>query len=72
MVENISDGEGDMKIYSMTVKGIQWREQGGIDGHASSKVLLMKRRLNSNKGNKKIKYIKSVTHVGKWICCLSM
>lgn len=54
-----------MKIFSMFIKVIQRREQGGIDGHASSKMFLMKRRLNSNKGNKKIKYIKSVTHVGK-------
>jgi hypothetical protein len=35
-------------------------------------MFLMKGRLNSCNNNKTVKQIKSVTHVGKWICYLSM
>jgi len=42
------------------------REHSGINGHTPSEMFLMKRtRLNNHNGNKKIKQIKSVTHVGK-------
>jgi len=41
------------------------RERGGIGGHTPFEIFLMKRRLNNHNGNKKIKQIKSVTHVGK-------
>jgi len=40
------------------------REQGGIDGHTPSEMLLLKGRLNNNSKKKIIKQIKSVTHVG--------
>jgi hypothetical protein len=35
-------------------------------------MFLIKGRLNNDSNKKKIKQIKSVTHVGKWICYLSM
>jgi hypothetical protein len=35
-------------------------------------MFLSKGRLNSCNNDKKAKQIKSVTHVGKWICYLSM
>jgi hypothetical protein len=41
------------------------REHDGIDGHTPSEMFLMKGRLNSCRNDKKIKQIKSVTHVGK-------
>jgi len=40
------------------------REQVGIGGYTQSEMFLMKGRLNNSSSNKKIKQIKSVTHVG--------
>jgi len=65
-VENISNVEDGKRMYSMFVKAYnEEREHGGIGGHTPSEMFLMKRRLNSYNGSKKIKQIKSVTHVGK-------
>ena len=36
-----------------------------MNGYTQLEMFLSKGRLNSNNGNKKIKQIKSVTHVGK-------
>ena len=41
------------------------REHGGINGYTISEMFLSKGRLNNHGDNKKIKQIKSVTHVGK-------
>jgi hypothetical protein len=35
-------------------------------------MFLSKGRLNNHNSNKRVKQIKSVTHVGKWICYLCM
>ena len=60
-------------MYAMFVKAYnEEREHGGINGHTPSEMFLMKGRLNSCKNIKTNKQIKSVTHVGKWICYLSM
>ena len=65
-VENSPNVEDEKRIYEMCVKAYnEEREHSGIDGHAPSEMFLSKGRLNSNNGNKKIKQIKSVTHVGK-------
>jgi transposase InsO family protein len=65
-VENIFNVDDGKKIYSMFVKAYnEEREHGGIDGHTPSEMFLIKGRLNSCKNDKKIKQIKSVTHVGK-------
>src|SRR5574342_207769 len=66
-VENIPNVEEGKKMYSMFVKAYnEEREHGGINGHTPSEMFLMKgTRLNSCKNNKKVKQIKSVTHVGK-------
>src|SRR5215211_2813878 len=66
-VENISNVEEGKKLYSMFVKAYnEEREHSNINGHTPSEMFLMKRtRLNNHNGNKKIKQIKSVTHVGK-------
>jgi len=65
-VENILNVEDGKRIYSMFVKAYnEEREHGGINGHTPSEMFLMKGRLNNHNGNKKIKQIKSVTHVGK-------
>ena len=55
-----------VKAYNET------REHGGINGYTPSEMFLSKGRLNSCNNDKKAKQIKSVTHVGKWICYLSM
>ena len=65
--------EGEDTLY--VCKSIQWnkRTYGGINGYTPYEMFLMKgTRLNSCKNNKTVKQIKSVTHVGKWICYLSM
>jgi hypothetical protein len=41
------------------------REHGGINGYTPSEMFLIKGRLNNDSNKKKIKQIKSVTHVGK-------
>jgi hypothetical protein len=65
-VENIFNVDDGKKIYSMFVKAYnEEREHGGIYGHTPSEMFLIKGRLNSCKNDKKIKQIKSVTHVGK-------
>lgn len=65
-VENISDVEEGKRRYSTFVKAYnEEREHSGINGHTPSEMFLMKGRLNNHNGNKKIKQIKSVTHVGK-------
>jgi transposase InsO family protein len=65
-IENIPNREEGKRIYSMFVKAYnEEREHGGIDGHTPSEMFLMKGRLNNSSSNKKIKQIKSVTHVGK-------
>jgi putative transposase len=66
-VENIPNVEEGKKMYSMFVKAYnEEREHGGINGHTPSEMFLMKgTRLNSCKNNKRVKQIKSVTHVGK-------
>ena len=65
-VENIPNVEDGKRMYSMFVKAYnEEREHGGINGHTPSEMFLMKGRLNNRNGNKKIKQIKSVTHVGK-------
>jgi putative transposase len=65
-VENIFNVDDGKKIYSMFVKAYnEEREHGGIDGHTPSEMFLMKVILNRCKNDKKIKQIKSVTHVGK-------
>jgi transposase InsO family protein len=65
-VENISDVEEGKKMYSMFVKAYnEEREHGGINGYTPSEMFLTKGRLNNHNGNKKIKQIKSVTHVSK-------
>lgn len=65
-VENIPNVEDGKIMYSLFVKAYnEEREHSGIDGHTPSEMFLSKGRLNSNNGNKKIKQIKSVTHVGK-------
>ena len=65
-VENISNVEEGKEMYSMFVKAYnEEREHGGINGHTPSEMFLMKGRLNNSSSNKKIKQIKSVTHVGK-------
>ena len=66
-VENIPNVEEGKKMYSMFVKAYNdEREHGGINGQTPSEMFLMKgMRLNSCKNNKKVKQIKSVTHVGK-------
>jgi len=65
-IENISNREEGKRRYSMFVKAYnETREHGGINGHTPSEMFLMKGRLNNHNGNKKIKQIKSVTHVGK-------
>jgi putative transposase len=65
-VENIPNVEDGKRIYALFVKAYnEEREHSGIDGHTPSEMFLSKGRLNSNNGNKKIKQIKSVTHVGK-------
>ena len=52
-------------MYAMFVKAYnEEREHGGINGHTPSEMFLMKGRLNNSSSNKKIKQIKSVTHVG--------
>ena len=72
-VENIRNVEDGKRMYAMFVKAYnEEREHGGINGHTPSEMFLMKGRLNSCKNIKTIKQIKSVTHVGKWICYLSM
>jgi transposase InsO family protein len=65
-VENISDKEEGKKRYSLFVKAYnEQREHGGINGYTPSEMFLSKGRLNNHNGDKKIKQIKSVTHVGK-------
>ena len=65
-VENISNMEEGKKMYSMFVKAYnEEREHGGINGHTPSEMFLSKGRLNSCNNDKKVKQIKSVTHVGK-------
>jgi len=65
-VENISNVEGGKRMYSMFIKSYnEEREHGNIHGHTPSEMFLMKGRLNNHNGNKKVKQIKSVTHVGK-------
>jgi transposase InsO family protein len=65
-VENISDVEEGKRRYSMFVKAYnEDREHGGINGYTPSEMFLTKGRLNNHNGNKKIKQIKSVTHVSK-------
>ena len=65
-VENISNVEDGKRMYAMFVKAYnEEREHGGINGHTPSEMFLMKGRLNNSSSNKKIKQIKSVTHVGK-------
>ena len=73
-VENISNVNDGKKMYSMFVKSYnEEREHGGINGHTPSEMFLMKgTRLNNSSSNNIVKQIKSVTHVGKWICYLSM
>ncbi len=64
--ENIPNVEDGKRMYAMFVKAYnEEREHGGINGHTPSEMFLRKGRLNNHKGNKKIKQIKSVTHVGK-------
>ena len=65
-IENIPKIEERKLMYSMFVKSYnEEREHGGINGHTPSEMFLMKGRLNNLSSNKKIKQIKSVTHVGK-------
>jgi putative transposase len=65
-IENIPNIEDGKRMYSMFVKAYnEEREHGGINGHTPSQMFLSKGRLNNHNGNKKIKQIKSVTHVGK-------
>jgi len=53
-------------MYSMFIKSYnEEKEHGGIDGHTPFEMFLMKSRLNNHNGNKKVKQIKCVTHVGK-------
>ena len=65
--ENIPNVEEGKKMYYMFVKAYnEEREHGGINGHTPYEMFLMKgTRLNSCKNNKRVKQIKSVTHVGK-------
>ena len=53
-------------MYSMFVKVYnEEREHGGISGHTSSEMFLIKGRLNNSSSNTNIKQInESVTHVG--------
>ena len=65
-IENIPNVEDGKRMYSMFVKAYnEEREHGGINGHTPSEMFLMKGRLNSCNNDKKVKQIKSVTHVGK-------
>ena len=65
-IENISNMEEGKRRYSMFVKAYnEEREHGGINGHTPSEMFLIKGRLNNDSNKKKIKQIKSVTHVGK-------
>ena len=65
-VENIPNVEDGKRMYSMFVKAYnEEREHGGINGHTPSEMFISKGRLNNHNGNKKVKQIKSVTHVGK-------
>ena len=65
-IENIPNVEEGKKMYSMFVKAYnEEREHGGINGFTPSEMFLSKGRLNNSSNNKKIKQIKSVTHVGK-------
>ena len=65
-VENIPNVDDGKRMYSMFVKAYnEEREHGGINGHTPSEMFLMKGRLNNCNSNKKVKQIKSVTHVGK-------
>ena len=65
-VENISNIEDGKKMYCMFVKAYnEEREHGGIQGYTPSEMFFIKGRLNSYKNDKKVKQIKSVTHVGK-------
>jgi hypothetical protein len=65
-IENILNVEEGKKMYSMFVKAYnETREHGGINGFTPSEMFLSKGRLNNSSNNKKVKQIKSVTHVGK-------
>ena len=65
-IENIPNMEEGKRRYSMFVKAYnEEREHGGINGHTPSEMFLIKGRLNNDSNKKKIKQIKSVTHVGK-------
>ena len=65
-IENIPNVEDGKRMYSMFVKAYnEEREHGGINGHTPSEMFLMKGRLNSCNNDKKVKQIKSVTHVDK-------
>ena len=56
-------------MYSLFVKAYnETREHGGINGFTPSEMFLMimkGTRLNNSSNNKKVKQIKSVTHVSK-------
>jgi hypothetical protein len=41
------------------------REHGGINGYTPLEMFLSKGRLNNHNNDKRVKQIKSVTHVGK-------
>jgi putative transposase len=65
-VENISEVKEGKRRYSMFVKAYnEEREHGGIQGYTPSEMFLSKGRLNNHNSNKRVKQIKSVTHVGK-------
>jgi putative transposase len=65
-VENIPNADDGKRMYSMFVKAYnEEREHGGINGHTPSEMFLSKGRLNNHNSNKRVKQIKSVTHVGK-------
>jgi len=66
-VESIPNVEDGKIMYSLFVKAYnEEREHGGIHGHTSSEMFLMKGRLNNHSKKKIIKQIKeSVTYVGK-------
>ena len=65
-VENIPNVYDGKRRYCMFVKAYnEEREHGGINGYTPSEMFLIKGRLNNDSNKKKIKQIKSVTHVGK-------
>ena len=65
-IENIPNIDDGKRMYCMFVKAYnEEREHGGINGHTPYEMFLIKGRLNNSSSKKKIKQIKSVTHVGK-------